>query len=151
MDPIPAAITSLLNALQSVGQELPAAAPTPAALLALVGKDVGMIYLGQIAGGKGTYLLGVKAVIAETFELLRNLGHTESEARRLMDAALAEKKKYADVQALVQAIYQQSHGKRPAEAAKKEPLTKGIGQHEQEYHRWPPFRTGRRGTADGAV
>ena len=50
-------------------------------------------------------------VIAETFELLRNLGHTESEARRLMDAALAEKKKYADVQALVQAIYQQSHGK----------------------------------------
>jgi hypothetical protein len=28
-----------------------------------------------------------------------------------MDAALAEKKKYADVQALVQAIYQQSHGK----------------------------------------
>jgi Holliday junction DNA helicase RuvA len=50
-------------------------------------------------------------VVAETFELLRTLGHTESEARRLMDAALAEKKKYADVQALVQAIYQQSHGK----------------------------------------
>ncbi len=50
-------------------------------------------------------------VVAETFELLRTLGHTESEARRLMDAALAEKKKYADVQTLVQAIYQQSHGK----------------------------------------
>ncbi len=50
-------------------------------------------------------------VVAETFELLRTLGHTESEARRLMDAALAEKKKYADVPTLVQAIYQQSHGK----------------------------------------
>ncbi|MBN1589416.1 MAG: Holliday junction DNA helicase RuvA [Pirellulales bacterium] len=49
-------------------------------------------------------------VISETFDVLRGLGHSESEARRLVDAALSAKKKYKDVQALLQAIYQQSHG-----------------------------------------
>jgi len=50
-------------------------------------------------------------VIAETFEVLRTLGHTESDARRLMDAALSARKKYKDVESLLQAIYQMSHGK----------------------------------------
>lgn len=45
-------------------------------------------------------------VIAETYEVLRSLGHSESDARHLLDAALAVKKKYADVQSLLQAIYQ---------------------------------------------
>jgi Holliday junction DNA helicase RuvA len=49
-------------------------------------------------------------VISETFDVLRGLGHSESDARRLMDAALSAKKKYKDVQALLQAIYQQSQG-----------------------------------------
>jgi holliday junction DNA helicase RuvA len=48
-------------------------------------------------------------VVAEVYEVLRKLGHAESDARRLLDAALAAKKKYADVQSLLQAIYQQSH------------------------------------------
>jgi len=48
-------------------------------------------------------------VVSQTFEILRNLGHSESDARRLLDTALAAKKKYADVQGLLQAIYQQSH------------------------------------------
>jgi holliday junction DNA helicase RuvA len=47
-------------------------------------------------------------VVSETYEVLRKLGHTESDARRLLDTALAAKKKYPDVQALLQAIYQQS-------------------------------------------
>ena len=50
-------------------------------------------------------------VVVETFEVLRTLGHTESDARRLMDAALSAKKKYKDVESLLQAIYQMSHGK----------------------------------------
>ena len=50
-------------------------------------------------------------LVRETFEVLRELGHSESDARRLLDAALAGKKKYADVQALLQAIYQQRQGK----------------------------------------
>ena len=50
-------------------------------------------------------------VIAETFEVLRSLGHSESDARRLMDAALSARKKYKDVESLLQAVYQMSHGK----------------------------------------
>ena len=42
-------------------------------------------------------------VVSETFEVLRKLGHAESDARRLLDAALAAKKKYTDVQDLLQA------------------------------------------------
>lgn len=48
-------------------------------------------------------------VVSETFEVLRKLGHSESDARRLIDAALVQKKKFKDVQELLQAIYQQSH------------------------------------------
>ncbi|MGW8257517.1 MAG: Holliday junction branch migration protein RuvA [Thermoguttaceae bacterium] len=48
-------------------------------------------------------------VISQTYELLRGLGHGESEARKLLDAALASKKKYKDVQSLIEAVYHQSH------------------------------------------
>ena len=47
-------------------------------------------------------------VVSETYDVLRQLGHSESDARRLLDAALSAKKKYKDVQGLLQAIYQQS-------------------------------------------
>ena len=47
-------------------------------------------------------------VVSETFEVLRTLGHSESEARRLLDTALGSKKKFKDVQTLIEAIYQQS-------------------------------------------
>ncbi len=47
-------------------------------------------------------------VVSEAYEVLRTLGHSESDARRLLDAALAEKKKHKNVQSLLQAIYQQS-------------------------------------------
>jgi Holliday junction DNA helicase RuvA len=47
-------------------------------------------------------------VVDETYAVLRQLGHTESDARRLLEAALAVKKKYNDVQDLLQAVYQQS-------------------------------------------
>ena len=49
-------------------------------------------------------------VIEETFQVLRQLGHSESDARRLIEAALKVKKKYSDVETLLQAIYQQRHG-----------------------------------------
>ncbi len=47
-------------------------------------------------------------VVSETFEVLRSLGHAESDARKLLDTALATKKKFADVQSLLQAVYQHS-------------------------------------------
>jgi Holliday junction DNA helicase RuvA len=49
-------------------------------------------------------------VIEETYQVLRQLGHSESDARRLLEAALKVKKKYADVETLLQAIYQQRQG-----------------------------------------
>lgn len=46
-------------------------------------------------------------VISETYEVLRTLGHSESDARRLLDATLESKKRFKDVESLLQAIYQQ--------------------------------------------
>ena len=48
-------------------------------------------------------------VVSETFDVLCGLGHSESDARRLIDSALATKKKIKDVQGLLQAIYQHTH------------------------------------------
>jgi Holliday junction DNA helicase RuvA len=48
-------------------------------------------------------------VVSETFEVLLSLGHSESDARHLLDTALGSKKKYKDTQALLEAIYQHSH------------------------------------------
>jgi Holliday junction DNA helicase RuvA len=49
-------------------------------------------------------------VLSETFDALRALGHGESDARRLLDEALARKKKYKDVDELLRAVYDQRHG-----------------------------------------
>ena len=48
-------------------------------------------------------------VLAETFEVLRSLGHSEADARRLVDALRDGKKKYRDVQEALEAIYRQMH------------------------------------------
>ncbi len=45
-------------------------------------------------------------LLAETFEVLRALGHSEAEARRMLDEVLADKKKYKDVESLLHAIYE---------------------------------------------
>jgi len=47
-------------------------------------------------------------VVSEAYEALRSLGHSETDARRLLDAALETKKRFKDVQSLLQAIYQQT-------------------------------------------
>jgi len=46
-------------------------------------------------------------VVSESFEVLRALGHSESEARRLLDAVLSQKKKFKDVESLLHAVYEQ--------------------------------------------
>jgi len=48
-------------------------------------------------------------VLAETFEVLRSLGHSDSDARRLIDALRQEKKKPKDVQEALESIYRQMH------------------------------------------
>ncbi len=47
-----------------------------------------------------------RSVVDETFQILCSLGHSESDARKLVDAALASKQKFKDVEALLQAVYQ---------------------------------------------
>ena len=48
-------------------------------------------------------------VLGETFEVLRSLGHSDSDARRLVDAVRQEKKQPKDVQDALEAIYRQMH------------------------------------------
>jgi len=50
-------------------------------------------------------------VVQEAFEALRTLGHTDADARKLLDSVLQAKRKFSDVEAVLQAIYQQSHGR----------------------------------------
>ncbi len=49
-------------------------------------------------------------VVSDAFEVLRKLGHSETDARRLLDAALEKKKTYKDVESLLHAVYQQERG-----------------------------------------
>lgn len=47
-------------------------------------------------------------VVREAFDVLRALGHSESDAHKLVDAALTKKAKYKDVDSLIHAIYEQN-------------------------------------------
>jgi Holliday junction DNA helicase RuvA len=49
-------------------------------------------------------------LLTETFEVLRVLGHTDTDARRLLDGALDKKTKYKDVDSLLHAVYEKAHG-----------------------------------------
>ncbi|MDZ4818486.1 MAG: Holliday junction branch migration protein RuvA [Planctomycetota bacterium] len=49
-------------------------------------------------------------VVRETFDALRTLGHSESDARRLIDRVLeGKKRKFKDVSELIAAIYDKTH------------------------------------------
>jgi len=48
------------------------------------------------------------SIVDETYEVLRGLGHSEADARRHLDRALAKKKKYKDVESLLRAVYEQT-------------------------------------------
>jgi Holliday junction DNA helicase RuvA len=52
---------------------------------------------------------GPADVLSETFEVLRSLGHSDTEARRLVDGLREGKKKFKDVQEALEAIYRQMH------------------------------------------
>ena len=50
-------------------------------------------------------------VVQLTFQALCTLGHSEADSRRLLDLALKTKKKFKDMESLLHAVYQISHGK----------------------------------------
>ena len=49
-------------------------------------------------------------VVTETFDALLALGHSEADARKLVDEAIDSGKKFKDTESLLTAIYQRSHG-----------------------------------------
>jgi len=53
-------------------------------------------------------------VVQEAFEALGALGHSDADARRLLDGVLRVKRKFPSVEAVLQTIYQQSHGREDA-------------------------------------
>lgn len=48
-------------------------------------------------------------VVEEAYEVLQALGHSSADARKLLDGVLITKKKFKDVQALLEAVYKQTH------------------------------------------
>jgi len=52
---------------------------------------------------------GGSEVARETFDALVTLGHSESDARKLIDDAISSGKKFKDTESLLTAIYQRSH------------------------------------------
>ncbi len=50
-------------------------------------------------------------VLTETFDVLRSLGHSDADARRLVDGLRESRRKVNDVQAALELIYRQTHGK----------------------------------------
>ena len=49
-------------------------------------------------------------LVSETVDALRALGHSEADARRLLDDALERTKKYKDVDELLRSVYEQRQG-----------------------------------------
>jgi Holliday junction DNA helicase RuvA len=47
-------------------------------------------------------------IVQDSFQVLLQLGHSEADARKLLDAALATKKKFKDVDAVIQEVYKQT-------------------------------------------
>lgn len=48
-------------------------------------------------------------VVEECYHVLCSLGHSESDARKLLDAVLATKQRHKDVDSLLRAVYDQRH------------------------------------------
>jgi Holliday junction DNA helicase RuvA len=46
-------------------------------------------------------------IVEDTYQILVTLGHSESEARQMLEIPLGSKKKFKDVDTLLQAVYEQ--------------------------------------------
>jgi Holliday junction DNA helicase RuvA len=50
-----------------------------------------------------------RSIVDETYQILIALGHSEQDARKLLELPVSSQKKYKDVESLLQAVYDQSH------------------------------------------
>ncbi len=53
-----------------------------------------------------------RSIVDETYQILIALGHSEADARKLLQLPISGKKKYKDVESLLQAVYDQSHAEK---------------------------------------
>jgi holliday junction DNA helicase RuvA len=60
-----------------------------------------------LVGREAPGVEGVRDVLSETFDVLRQLGHSDGDARRLVDALREEKRQFRDLQEALEAIYRQ--------------------------------------------
>ena len=66
-----------------------------------------LLVAGEVAAATGAEI--ERDLLTEAFEVLRVLGHSDTDARRLLDGALDKKTKYKDVDSLLHAVYEKSH------------------------------------------
>ena len=66
-----------------------------------------LLVAGEAASAAGVEV--ERDLLSEAYEVLRVLGHTEVEARRLLDDALDKKTKHKDVDSLLRAVYEKTH------------------------------------------
>jgi Holliday junction DNA helicase RuvA len=59
--------------------------------------------------GASDVVEGATEVVRETYDALVTLGHSETDARKLIDDALSSSKKFKDTESLLTAIYQRTH------------------------------------------
>ena len=50
-----------------------------------------------------------RSIVDETYQILLALGHSESDARKLLEVPTSSKKSFKDVEALLQAVYEQTN------------------------------------------
>jgi Holliday junction DNA helicase RuvA len=66
-----------------------------------------LLVAGEAASAAGVEI--ERDLLTEAFDVLRVLGHTDADARRLLDGALDKKTKFKDVDSLLHAIYEKTH------------------------------------------
>lgn len=65
--------------------------------------------LVQEAHGADASTASERSIVDETYQVLIALGHSESDARQLLEVPIASKKKFKDVEDLLQAVYEQAN------------------------------------------
>lgn len=94
--------TKLLSTLPGIG---PATAERMVAKLRRRMPKFALLVARELPGAMST----VGDALSETIDVLRTLGHSDTDARRLVDSLREGKKKYRDVQEALEAIYRQTH------------------------------------------
>jgi Holliday junction DNA helicase RuvA len=66
-----------------------------------------LLVASEVASAAGTEV--ERDLLKEAYEVLLVLGHSETDARRLLDGALDKSRKFKDVDSLLHAIYEKAH------------------------------------------